>query len=263
MASTVPFVSLEDRVQIATPEGVPVDLVVAGLGSRFLAAMLDTLLQLVLIVAPLILLGLTGVTSSGWAEAFVLVWVFVVILGYYPVFETIGVGRTIGKRAAGVRVVHRDGGPVGFLTSAVRNLIRIIDFLPLFYGVGIIAILVTPRSQRLGDLAAGTYVVRERHAWATPAPLLTAARSGAALDAAAPADAPPEPWRDWDVSAITTAETALARRFLERRWTIDPHARAHFAAELGGRLGPKVPAAPPWPDETLLECIVAAKSARG
>ena len=71
-------------------------------------------------------------------------------------------GRTPGKNALGIRVVGRNGEPIDFVTSAVRNMLRIIDFLPLFYLVGSIAIVATQHDQRLGDLAAGTLVVRER-----------------------------------------------------------------------------------------------------
>ena len=260
--------ALEDRIRIATPEGVELDLALAGLGSRFLAAMLDTLLQFVLWIAPLVALGTAGESLGGWGEAFTLVWTFLVWLGYYPIFEALGHGRTLGKRAAGIRVVREHGGSIGFVTSAVRNLIRIIDFLPIFYGVGVVAILVTPRSQRLGDLAAGTYVVRERRARSGPSwtpPAGAPVPSGPGL-AGAVLPSPPEavgPWMDWDVSGVSAAETELARRFLERRWTLQPHARAHLAGQFATRLRPKVPGIPDWPDETVLECVVAAKSARG
>ena len=256
--------ALEDRLRIATSEGIDVDLVITGLGSRFLAAMLDTLLQFVLLIAPLVVLGATGFGGT-WSDAVAAVWTLLALLGYYPIFETIGAGRTIGKRAAGIRVVDRHGRPIGFLTSMVRNLIRIVDFLPIFYGVGITAILVTSRSQRLGDLAAGTYVVRERLRSPAPTPASSlAAPSPPPLSTDTHSvDVAAAPWMEWDVSGISAAETALARRFLDRRWTLAPYARQHFAVQLSARLRPKVPGIPDWPDETVVECIVAAKSARG
>lgn len=272
MGGSVAGVSIESRLSVATPEGVRIDIIIAGLGSRFLAAVLDTLIMLAIMIAPLLVVAaLFG--DSGWSAAFALIWMFLAIFGYYPFFETIWAGRTIGKRAAGIRVVGANGSSIGFVASAVRNLVRIVDFLPFFYGVGTVSILVTNSNQRLGDLAASTYVIRERsaadRAVGVPSGAYPPTAPGqesywgdpsAADTPVAPTD---RPWLSWDVSAVTQGETALTRRFLERRWQIEPHARAHLAADLAARLRPKVPAAPAWPDETFLECVVATKSSRG
>ena len=96
--------------------------------------------------------------------ALVVLLVFAIGWGYFIFFELIWNGQTPGKRAVGIRVLTVRGEPVTLVHSLVRNLLRLIDALPSAYMVGIISILVTSRSQRLGDLAAGTIVVRERSA---------------------------------------------------------------------------------------------------
>jgi uncharacterized RDD family membrane protein YckC len=242
--------TFDDRVTIATPEGVDVEIVLAGLGSRFAATLLDLAIQAGAIIALGLVLGLSG--DSGYLAGAYFVLVFLVLFAYDIVFETWNSGRTIGKLAAGIRVVRVGGQPVNFLTSSVRNLIRIVDFLPAFYTVGMITIVATRRNQRLGDLAAGTYVIHDRRA--APVPVLPSyLRPGA--------DAP---FLDWDVSAVTAEEVATVRRFLERRAGLDPGARLAVGLDLANRLRPKV-AGPDesWGHEPFLEALVAAKAARG
>jgi uncharacterized RDD family membrane protein YckC len=241
--------ALDDRVTIATPEGIELELILAGVGSRFAATLLDIVVQLGAIIALAIILGPLG--SNGYVIAVYLVAVFVILFAYDIVLETWNRGRTIGKLAAGLRVVRVGGETEGFLTAAVRNFLRIVDFLPAFYVVGVIAILATSRNQRLGDLAAGTIVVRERRRAVTPA----------ATYFQPPAAAP---YLEWDVSAVSPEDVATLRQFLERRMTLSPGARAHLATDLAARVRPKVVGAPDgWHPESFLEGVVAAKTARG
>jgi uncharacterized RDD family membrane protein YckC len=241
--------TLDDRVTIATPEGIELELVLAGVGSRFAATLLDIVVQLGAIFALAIVLGPLG--SNGYVVAAYLVAVFVILFAYDIVLETWNRGRSIGKLAAGLRVVRVGGEAEGFLTAAVRNFLRIVDFLPAFYVVGVISILVTSRNQRLGDLAAGTLVVRERRAAVMPA----------AAYAPSPAVAP---YLEWDVSAVSAEDVATLRHFLERRVSLSPGARAHLATDLAARVQPKVVgAADGWHPESFLEAVVAAKTARG
>jgi len=241
--------SLDDRVTIATPEGIELELVLAGVGSRFAATLLDIVVQLGAIFALAIVLGPLG--SSGYVVAAYLVAVFLVLFAYDIVLETWNRGRTIGKLAAGLRVVRVGGEAEGFLTAAVRNFLRIVDFLPAFYVVGVISILATRRNQRLGDLAAGTLVVRERRPAVSPGvPYFQAPVTG--------------PYLEWDVSAVSAQDVATLRLFLERRMSLTPGARAHLANDLAGRVRPKVVGAPDgWHPESFLEGVVAAKTARG
>jgi hypothetical protein len=150
--------------------------------------------------------------------------------------------------------VMEGGEPVGVRASAVRNLIRLLEGPPLFYVPAIISILATPRNQRLGDLAAGTLVVREPRG---------PRRRRRAKPAQQTALAPGLRLAEWDVSAITQDELAAIRSFLARRDSFAPPARRGLARELAARLGEKVAGPPPGlPAETLLEGIAAAKSAR-
>jgi uncharacterized RDD family membrane protein YckC len=241
--------SLDDRVTIATPEGIELELILAGIGSRFAATLLDVVVQLGAIFALAIVLGPLG--SSGYVVAVYLVAVFVILFAYDIVLETWNRGRTIGKLAAGLRVVRVGGEAEGFLTAAVRNFLRIVDFLPAFYVVGVISILSTRRNQRLGDLAAGTLVVRERR------PAVAAGAAYLPPPAAAP-------YLEWDVSAVSAEDVATLRQFLERRLSLSPGARAHLANDLAARVRPKVVGAPDgWHPESFLEGVVAAKTARG
>lgn len=243
----------EDRISVATPEGVTLQATLAGVGSRAAAAIVDQAIRLAVIIALLVLQAVARDgrgTSSGLFMAFLLTAVFLVQFGYDVLFETLASGRTPGKRWLGLRVVRVGGGPVGFVASALRNILRIVDALPGFYLVGILAVLFTARNQRLGDLAAGTIVVLERrHPPTVPAPRPAPDQDGAGL---------------WDVSAVTAEEVATVRRFLDRRASLTPGARDRLAMEMATRLGPKV-AGPPrhWDPEEFLEYLVATKAARG
>src|SRR5207253_4643105 len=139
--------------------------------SRFASAVVDFVIQAALLVA--ILVGGRVLAGGGGAVLAILtVASFLVVAAYDIVFEVFASGRTPGKGLNGLRVVRTDGSPVGFFTSAVRNVLRLADLLPGMYLAGIVSILVTRRNQRLGDLAAGTLVVRERRpslGWPAPA----------------------------------------------------------------------------------------------
>ena len=245
----------EDRLTIPTPEGVDLELTLAGVGSRFASALLDYTIQGAIIVALALVLGLgvgLGPASSGPASAVWIVLSFLLFVGYDVTFEVLAAGRTPGKRANGLRVVREDGGPVTFPISAVRNVLRIVDILPGMYLVGIVAVLVTRRNQRLGDLAAGTLVVRERRP--VPAEPPRVRFDTVPAPSAAPA---------WDTSAIDDVELAAVRSFLARRSDLTDDARVQVATELAARLRPKVGGsveddAP----ELFLERLAAAKLGR-
>lgn len=238
---------LDDRITIATPEGVAIEMVLAGLGSRFLARLLDSVIQLLIIIALAVLLGVTG--SSGIGIAVFVIMVFLVVFAYDVVLETLNNGRTVGKMAAGIRVAGLMGEPVRFVTSSVRNIARIADFLPVFYLVGTISIVATQHDQRLGDLAAGTVVVRDRFPGLAQLP--------------APITVTPAAVATWDVSAIRPDEVQAIRQFLDRRLSLRWPARSYFALDLVNRVGPRVVGVPPNSHpEFVLEGIVVAKQSR-
>jgi uncharacterized RDD family membrane protein YckC len=243
----VPVVPYEDRVTISTPEGLEITMPLAGLASRFIARIVDHAIQLALGgVAALVALGLG---PDGAAGLVVLSLTgFAITFGYDVLFEVLAGGRTPGKRLGGLRVVTALGGPITFRTSAIRNLLRLVDFLPAAYATGATLIVATRRNQRLGDLAAGTLVVRLPR------------------EAPAPAAAFPDDGEDlayWDVSGVSADEAAAVRRFLERRASLTPQARRHLASQLAGRLAPRVAGAPDdLEPEPFLERLSAAKAAR-
>ena len=242
----------EDRLTIPTPEGVDLELTLAGVGSRFVSALVDYLLQLLIVVALALVLELGfGVdpAGSGYAAAVWIVFAFLLFVGYDIAFEVLASGRTPGKRMNGLRVVRESGAPVTFSSSAIRNVLRIVDILPGTYLVGIVSILVSSRNQRLGDHSAGTLVVRDRKTL-PPEPILRVHRR--------PSDAPA-----WDTSAIGAEELAAVRHFLARRETLTWDARSHLAAELAARLRPKVggSVANESP-EIFLERLAAVKAGR-
>src|SRR5262245_54568432 len=141
---------------------------VAGIGSRFLAALIDTLLigalQIVVYMIVLVFIGATleqnGLSSlSAWVVGGLVLISFFLLWGYYIFFELLWNGQTPGKRVVGLRVIKTDGRPITAVESLVRNLVRLVDFMPTSYGVGIVTMFITEQSQRLGDMAAGTLVI--------------------------------------------------------------------------------------------------------
>jgi uncharacterized RDD family membrane protein YckC len=254
-------VQYEDTVTIETPEGVDLRVTLAGLGSRFVAGLIDGLIQTIVILIFFFALGIVGVAaadagaggSGAFAVALGAVVVFMIVFGYPVLFESLNSGRTPGKAAIGIRVVREGGAPVNFAAAAVRNLIRIIDTLPFSYAIGIIAILVSKKNQRLGDMAAGTLVVRDRKPEPAGASWVQAVAPAAEDEASA-----------WDVASIREEEIATVRSFLARRYELTPSARIHLANELAARLRPKVAGEDPaLPPEQFLERLAAAKSRRG
>ena len=145
---------------ILTPEHVPIRLTPAGLGSRFAALMVDV----ALILAPLGGLSrfLRQALSDNIADAVMVTVGLVVFTGYPVLFEVLGQGRTPGKRWVGLRVVDGRGLPITLAQSFTRNVVRVLDFAPLFYGLGGLVSLFDRDHRRLGDIVADTLVVRER-----------------------------------------------------------------------------------------------------
>ena len=236
----------EDRLTLDTPEGVQLELTLAGVGSRFTAALIDYLIQGVILLALGLVLGFgVGLDpgAGGFAAAIFFICFFLLFTGYDVSFEVLNSGRTPGKRLNGLRVVRESGAPVTFATSAVRNVLRLVDLLPGTYLVGIASILITGRNQRLGDLAAGTLVVRDRRVLH---PELRLTRS---------VEVP-----TWDTGAIRPEELDTVAAFLARRDQLDYGARAQLGRELAGRLRPKVGGSvAAESDELFLERLLAAK----
>ena len=152
---------------VRTPENVTFEFELAGLGSRALAWAVDVLVMIALIVVASQLVSAVGPYLGGFANAVFFVIVFLVQWGYGAVLEWRWGGRTVGKRALGLRALSADGTRLTFIQAVIRNLVRVVDLLPGIYLVGGVTALIDPNRRRLGDLAASTIVVKER---GTPAP---------------------------------------------------------------------------------------------
>ena len=164
----------EDILIIETPERVPLHFALASIGNRFLACAIDHALQVLAIILMVIAFTLIANYSSlgeqitdapKWVKAVLIVVVFLIFSGYFAFFEWIWNGQTPGKRWLKLRVIREDGRPVTFWEAAVRNLVRTFDMMPApFYSIGLISVFVSSSDQRVGDMVAGTVVVREREA---------------------------------------------------------------------------------------------------
>ncbi len=161
---------IKSEVRVMTPERVSLGLRLAGIGSRGIAQLIDLLVLLVFYailgtgIAVWYRFHLFGVASS-YMIGFGILFSFLIFWGYFIGFEALSSGKTIGKMVMKIRTVSDDGRPVSFLQAAVRNLLRIVDYFPSGYLVGIVCMLVDSKERRLGDMVAGTLVVADKTSW--------------------------------------------------------------------------------------------------
>ncbi|HWI74092.1 MAG TPA: RDD family protein [Baekduia sp.] len=261
----------QDRLRIATPEGISVDLVLAGLGSRFTATLIDLTFKVALIAAALLLANAIG----DFGTAVFAILSFAIYFGYDVAFEVLAAGRTPGKRWTGLRVLRDDGRPVDLLSSCIRNVVRLVDGLPLSYLPAMVSILATRRNQRLGDLAASTIVVREPRrreaaaaSFATAEPMATTPAAptfgGFGLPAGVGPRAPVNGAATLDVSALTADDLAAVRGFLDRRADLPKAVRDDLARRIASALALRVGGATAHlHDEDLIEQVAAAKARAG
>ena len=158
-----------DQLSIDTPELVAIDLPLAGIGSRFVALLIDYVIWLVAFVGFVFLFALIDPSFSKfsklgekWVTALAIFIPFLVYWGYFTLFEAFWKGRTPGKWIAKIRVIQVSGRGIGLFESMTRNLLRVVDQFPFVYAVGVMFVFFTRQHQRLGDMAAGTLVVHER-----------------------------------------------------------------------------------------------------
>jgi uncharacterized RDD family membrane protein YckC len=240
-----------DKLTIDTPEQTALEYPIAGLGSRFLALLADTAIQIVLaifavIVGTFIGIGLAKVWGLGpqWVVAIIVICLFLLNSGYFALFETFWNGQTPGKRYAQIRVIKDDGRPIGAYEAIVRNAVRLVDALPGMYGVGLISIFLSRQSKRLGDYVAGTVVVHEK--------TLEGVRPYVAttnIDESLPAI---------DVSKVALEEVQLIEAFLNRRDNLEPAVRTTMALQIANRLARKMEVqVHGWPrTERFLEAVM-------
>jgi uncharacterized RDD family membrane protein YckC len=208
----------KETLDIQTPENVAFGYQVAGIGSRFLASLLDTLLillmQIVVILVFVLVLSafdLLGETIAAWVYAVLGIVGFIFFWGYYIFFEMLWNGQTPGKRWVGLRVIRTDGTPITLSESFIRNLTRLVDFLPAMYGIGIISMFLDKQSRRLGDLAAGTLVVHDR------APISIQALSARRTVSFSVQSSKPVSLEGFPLERLTNDDLALIEDFLLRR----------------------------------------------
>ena len=221
-----------DKLTIDTPEQTALEYPIAGLGSRFLALLADTAIQIVLaffvlIVGSLIGVGLATVGGLGpqWVVAIVVILLFLLNSGYFALFEIFWNGQTPGKRYAQVRVIKDDGRPIGAYEAIVRNALRLVDMLPAMYGIGLISIFMSRKSKRLGDFVAGTVVVHEK----------TLEGIRPYVETKTDETLPPI-----DTAKVTLEEVRLIETFLNRRDHLEPVVRTTMATQIANRLADKM-----------------------
>ena len=211
---------------VSTPERVSFDYQVAGLGTRAIAQLLDLLILICVLIAVFIVASVASVLGTGTAILILAIGAFVVIFGYFWLSEALWSGQTIGKKAFRLRAVGDRGEPLTFVQAAIRNIVRIIDFLPYGYGVGLIVLFAHGKGKRLGDLAAGTIVVKDSdYVWLWQ---LQGARPTSPPGAASP---PPETY-----AAASPAELTLRRLDPELRRFVSSYARRRHELSLEVRV---------------------------
>lgn len=246
-----------DKLTIETPEQTQLDFPLAGIGSRFLAIALDTLLQAaaiwvvgVVLIALAIPFGVWFRSGGLWAMAIMIFVIFAIYVGYFAFFEALWNGQTPGKRWTHLRVIKDTGRPISAYDAILRNLLRTADWLPTLYAAGIITMIVSRENKRIGDLAAGTVVVHEKplqavnSIWhASTAPVHLAALGSSAQ--------------------LNMDELQLIETFLERRGSLEPDVRWSMARQIAdrvaGRIG--VPSEARPDTEKFLETVVEQRRA--
>jgi uncharacterized RDD family membrane protein YckC len=225
----------EDVLIIETPERVPLHFALASIGNRFLACALDHTIQ----VLAIILMGiaftlLANYSSLGeqlsampkWVTAILIVIVFLIFSAYFAFFEWIWNGQTPGKRLLKLRVIREDGRPVTFWEAAVRNLLRTFDMMPApFYSIGLISVFLSMSDQRVGDMVAGTVVIRERE---SEAPSFSQVFASSVSDPAMRRSFRPVDFNA-SLTPLTEAEIEVVETFLRRRWELVDMARQWMA----------------------------------
>jgi uncharacterized RDD family membrane protein YckC len=253
---------LERNVSVRTPESIAFYYELAGLGSRFLAVALDLVIQIFVGIAIVLLAIWAAPGAQALAQAMhlgsasfqtivfaiAILMLFLVYSGYFIAFETLWNGQTPGKRLIGIRVVRDGGYPIGFMDSVIRNLIRVIE-AAFAYAPSIVSALLSSENKRLGDLAAGTIVVRDR---AFEMPHQRSWMSGD--DENVQYKALP------GIELVTDDEFALVERYVSRSHMLEPQAAQAAAARIASTLRQKLgPDTARFSDHELLVRVASAR----
>ena len=228
-------ITSDETLVIETPERVPLHFALASIGNRFIACAIDHAIQVfTLFVIVIIFLFVADVADLGsrvssapkWVIALLIIFVFLLMSGYFAFFEWLWRGQTPGKRWLKLRVIREDGRPISFFEAVVRNLLREFDIMPFpFYSIGLVSVFATERDQRVGDLVAGTVVVREREA---EAPAFAEVFASPISDPALRRSFKPVVFVA-DLNKLTGAEISVVESFLRRRWDLKDYPRQWMA----------------------------------
>jgi uncharacterized RDD family membrane protein YckC len=240
------------RLEVETADHVTLRYDLAGAGNRGFAALIDA------VAAVLVVIGFSAIefvvgsfVSSPALLQFYGIFRLLSLLSafaYFVLLEWLWNGQTLGKRIYGLRVISADGSPASFTAVLIRNLVRLIDFLPAFYGLGLLAIVATSRAQRLGDVAAGTFVVR------APKPRIDL------LSLRTIAPGAPASLR---VRGMSGELQRLVREFVARESRLAEPDRRRVAAGIARALRERVPDATAADDIALIHEVAAAMRASG
>jgi uncharacterized RDD family membrane protein YckC len=249
-----PSVLSSDQLSIETPELVAIQMPIAGIGSRFIALLVDYLIWIpgILIVGRIFAFFLPSLNafnklSEQWAFAIYVFLIFLFNWGYFTLFEAFWNGRTPGKRVARIRVIQRSGRPIGLFESMARNFIRYVDQIPFFYAVGAIAVFATRDHQRLGDLAAGTLVVRDRIEEAPSSSEATRTFTANIFTPPTPAAEPHATFTlpDHQVARLSGADLQVLESFFARRLDMPLTTREVLAQRIASAIQAKSGLEPP------------------
>ena len=249
---------MSDHLSIETPEQIKISYSVAGIGSRFYAALIDLALLIPVLAVGyyVIIRAILDLDESfgNWLAALAGIATFVLQWGYYMVFEIATNGQSPGKRALGLRVIKAQGYPISFSDSAIRNIVRIVDMLPFAYGAGLLTMLLNKNWQRLGDLAAGTLVVKEG-AKASLRPEKTQAVNVKKSTFV---------YADWiKPERVTDAELTAIQEFLSRRASLPRLRRLQLARTIGAPVAQRMADSNQIDYDVFLEEVYALKTKSG
>jgi uncharacterized RDD family membrane protein YckC len=225
----------EDRIRVDTPEQISLEFPLAGIGSRFMALAIDTVIQTLLYIAGI--LAMIGIVRyapalpawfawlpNSWVPALLIIFLFCVYWGYFALFEVIWKGQTPGKRLAGIRAIKNSGRALNVYEVIGRNLLRAVDALPTMYIAGIVSMMISRQNQRLGDHLVGSIVVHDKRAeeirpeWS----------SSAVQSSSNP-----------QLANITPEELVLIETYLQRRHTLELGFRDATAHKIATRIAAK------------------------
>lgn len=225
----------DDQIRIDTPEQISLEFPLAGIGSRFLALALDSLIQAVLYTAGIFAMIAVAPyadraaswfrwMSPNWAAALLIFFLFAVYWGYFALFEIFWHGQTPGKRVVGIRVIKDTGRPINAYEAIGRNLLRVVDAMPTLYFVGIVTMMISRQNRRVGDYVVGSIVVHDKRPEQIRPDWSTAPQSASSSPA---------------IAKLTPEELVLIETYLQRRLDLAPQVRDETAYKIATRISAK------------------------